>query len=131
MTQRARSLLLVSLYTAAWIGLGYFNLRMLFLFAGWVGAADAFIPWSIVAILLWFATRRTFHAPALWGTFLGKLALGLWTILLAFAIWGIDERPFPIDIATISRIYLTVPFLASGLVLVAFLSGRPTTVRSL
>ena len=109
----------VVLVTVLWVALTAFHGFGVFLFAGWLGVADDFIPWSGAAFLLWWFTRRKLDLKPMRRTVLGRLIGGLWIVAVGLALWGIDHRPTPLPIEVIGVVYLVLPVLPVFIVVVA------------
>jgi hypothetical protein len=118
------SLLRVTGLVLAWIALAVFNVFALLVFAGWVGAADAFLPWSLAALFLWTPSRKQLHLPLLRATRAGRVLIGIWLTLVVAAGMGIDERDWGGAPMAITVIYLLLPVVPAALILGAALYTR-------
>lgn len=106
---------------AGWVGLALFNVCALLMFGGWVGAADGFVPWSIVAGLLWRGTHALLGLQPLRRSLAGKIILTLWLIFLALAVAGVDERPWAPWPKAVVWVYLVLPLTPAVLLTAALL----------
>ena len=102
-----------------WIALTIFHGFGVFAFAGWMGVADDFIPWSATAFLLWTLTSRKLGLDPMRRSSVGRVIGGVWIVAVGLAMWGIDHRPTPASIETVGVIYLLLPVLPVFIVGVA------------
>lgn len=117
---RAPSAAVVVGIVAAWLGLLIVHVLLVFAFAGWLGTADDFIPWSIVAFLLLVWTRRRLENPPLWRSAGGRTVLAVWILLLVIAAAGVDEGRVPgIPAVPAAVVYSLIPVAATVGVVVA------------
>ena len=79
----------------AWLLLLVVHYFLMFAFAGWLGTADDFIPWSLTALLLWNGTRRRLGLPPLTATATGRGVLLAGLLLIGLAVLGVDEGQVP------------------------------------
>jgi hypothetical protein len=111
-------------FAAMWIALLVVHYFLVPVFAGWLGTADDFIPWSATALLLWTWTRREFGFRPLTSPGWRRYALALWLIAVALAIAGIDEGSIagiPAVPAAIVYTFFPIPIaLSVAVVLIVF-----------
>jgi hypothetical protein len=112
-------------FAGLWLMLLLIHYFLVFVFAGWLGTADDFIPWSISALLLWTWTRRRFGLRPLAAPGWRRYALVSWLLAIGVAMAGVDEGdiPFiPAVPAAIAYAILPIPIslaIATSLVLQA------------
>jgi hypothetical protein len=79
----------------AWFLLLVVHYALMFAFAGWLDAADDFIPWSLTALLLWDITRGQLSLTPLTASRTGRGVLLAGVILFGLAALGVDEGKVP------------------------------------
>jgi hypothetical protein len=114
---------------AAWIALALLNVVALVSFGGWVGPADGFLVWSIVAAFLWRVSRLRLELSPLHRTPGGRVILGFWWLLIILAAAGIDERSWAPWPHVVGWAYLAVPLLPV-IVLAATMIVRATRAHA-
>lgn len=112
-------------FALAWLLLLVVHYCLMFVFAGWLGTADDFIPWSVTALVLWHWTRRHIGFPALPATRAGRVVLSVYGVLLLAAVLGVDEGRVPYVPALPAAVgYALVPIVVLLAVWVALLVAR-------
>jgi hypothetical protein len=95
---------------ALWVLLFGFHVVATFAFAGWVGIADGFIPWSLFALVLWWITDSWLGSWSVRRSTSVRVTLVLvWLTLLVSAVWGIDHRPSPVPAGLVVSAYVGFP----------------------
>ncbi len=112
-------------FALAWLLLLLVHYCLMFVFAGWLGTADGFIPWSLAALVLWHWTRRYVGFSALPATHAGRVVLSAYGVLLLAAVLGVDEGRVPHVPAVPAAVgYALVPIVVLLAVWTALLAAR-------
>ena len=99
-------------FAGLWLLLLAVHYVLLLIFAGWFGAADGFVPWTIAAFGLWEWTRRRMGWQPLHAHRGGRILLASVVVLLLLAMAGVDEGGVPwLPAVPAAVTYMVLPLL--------------------